>query len=130
MFPNATEDCVRLLKSMLQFDPCLRISTDNALNDPFFNPIKEQGYVSPPTGAENVSPNSEATDSSQASMLPHHVGEALNPDKEKIRESPLHLKHNVSCRHLTFLISLTLSSVFLTVYSRNLEICASKRSCD
>jgi serine/threonine protein kinase len=112
MFPNASEDCVRLLKSMLQFDPCLRISTDEALNDSFFNPIKEQGYVSlPGGGAENVSPNSEATDSSQASMLPH-VGEALNPDKEKIRESPLHLKHNVSSL-LLFCLSLLLLIVAL-----------------
>lgn len=83
---------------MLQFDPFERVSPEDALMDPYFNPIKEQGYV-PSTPEEHeqemkstFSPQSALTDSSSASSH----GESLNPEKEKVRESPLHLKHNVS----------------------------------
>lgn len=97
MFPNASEDCIRLLKSMLQFDPYARLTTEDAMNDPYFNVIKEQGYITTAVEEHDVkntfSPHSEGTDTSSSSNPPQ---EMLNPEKEKVQESPLHLKHNVS----------------------------------
>lgn len=82
---------------MLQFNPDARITTEEAMNDRYFNTIKEQGYVSTSVEEHEIknafSPHSEATDSSSSSLGPHDM---LNPEKEKVRESPLHLKHNVS----------------------------------
>jgi len=94
LFSNASEGALRLLKLMLQFDPLQRMSCEDAIGDHYFDPIKQQGYVNPIAAQEeqlstNVSP---ATDTSTASS--GHHGELLNPEREKVRESPLHLKHN------------------------------------
>jgi hypothetical protein len=90
---------------MLQFDPYARISAEDCVQDSYFNPIKEQGYINPsPTHEEehdemraNISPNSDATDVSSSSL---HRDGVLNPEREKVRESPLHLKHNVSITYI------------------------------
>jgi hypothetical protein len=96
---------------MLQFDPYARISAEDAVQDSYFTPIKEQGYINPsPTHEEeheemraNISPNSDATDVSSSSL---HRDGVLNPEREKVRESPLHLKHNVSIIYTVQLFSL------------------------
>jgi len=99
LFLTTSEGGIRLLKLMLQFDPYARISAEDAVQDSYFTPIKEQGYINPsPTHEEeheemraNISPNSDATDVSSSSL---HRDGVLNPEREKVRESPLHLKHN------------------------------------
>jgi len=98
LFPAISEGGIRLLKLMLQFDPYMRISAEDAVQDSYFTPIKEQGYVNAsPTHEDehemraNISPNSDVTDMSSSSI---HRDGVLNPEREKVRESPLHLKHN------------------------------------
>ena len=40
-YPGATEEAIDLLNKMLQFNPYLRISVDDALNHPFFTKVKK-----------------------------------------------------------------------------------------
>ena len=40
-YPGATEEAVDLLNKMLQFNPYLRITVDDALDHPFFTKVKK-----------------------------------------------------------------------------------------
>lgn len=99
-YPTASNDCLKLLSSFLQFNPSHRISTEDAMTQPFFDLIKSQGYVSNSKTASNscnmaVTPNSGSTDCSEQSIGSYCM-QPLNAEKEKIRESPLNIKYNVS----------------------------------
>ena len=98
-YPSASNDCVQLLSSLLNFNPALRITTEDALVHPFFDLIKSQGYVSNKAAttctATPMTINSGSTDCSDQSVGSYCM-QRLSVEKEKIRESPLNIKYNVS----------------------------------
>jgi serine/threonine protein kinase len=90
-FPRADLSALDLLECMLRFDPARRITAAQALEHPFFNEIKQKGYLN-----SYHNSNQHLSDSG-----PIPLSVALNPvpmnaDKEKIGESSENLKVNVS----------------------------------
>ncbi len=103
-----------LLMAMLRFNPEARITAEEALEHPYFNEIKQKGYI------HAYKANNQHLDDNGANITAT-VGadqstsglDALNPiplnaDLEKISESSENLKRNVSC--LDFFLSMALSS--------------------
>ncbi len=90
---------IDLLTRMLYFDPARRITPSEALQHPYFNEIKQKGYLTA------YQQHNQHTFGDHATPVPLSV--ALNPvpmnaDREKVGELPENLKVNVS-------FSLTLS---------------------
>ncbi len=45
IYPCASNNCLELLAAFLRFNSAVRITAADALMHPFFNRIKEQGYI-------------------------------------------------------------------------------------
>lgn len=123
MFPHASTNCLDLLTNLLQFHPDKRITATEAMQQPYFDNIKAQGYVSAQpnttqksssadsnstgggvsvkgTGSPNASsPSSGSTDNGRSSSFDHtHTADGTGPldaAKEKRNESPANIRKNV-----------------------------------
>lgn len=115
MYPSASDSCIELLLSFLQFDPDMRITPAEAITHPFFDGIKAQGYLNghkvdseKETGA-TVSPQSGSTDCDETDCLA-----PLNAEREKNREAPVNLRRNVRIFSL-FMCSMILQCSYFLV---------------
>lgn len=123
MFPHASANCLELLSNLLQFHPDKRITAIEAMQQPYFDNIKAQGYVSTQpnatpksisadsnstgggvsvkvAGSSNASsPSSGSTDKGRSSSFDHtHIADGTGPldaAKEKRNESPTNIRKNV-----------------------------------
>lgn len=79
LYPACNKEDLDMLSAFLQFNPSKRMDTELALGSKYFDRLRVLGYVSTsPGGPVDVCKT------------------PLSVDKEKVRESQLNLKHNVS----------------------------------
>ncbi len=90
-FPRMDPQCIDLITQMLQFDPSRRISASAALSHPFFNEIKQKGYLT--TYQQN---NQHTSDHGPVPLSVALNPVPMNADREKVGESAENLKINVS----------------------------------
>lgn len=93
LFPASDASAISLLKSLLQFNPELRITAAEAVEHPYFNEIKKKGYInSYRQHNAHFSSDSEGLSLSEkaaANPVP------LNANIEKVSESDEYLKQNI-----------------------------------
>lgn len=96
LYPMASEESLQLLRGFLQFDPERRINTEEALRHPYFEGIKSQGYINGNGEGNSSGPSSGATSEDPLDHPSAVCSQPLNVDREKVRESHLNLRYNVS----------------------------------
>ncbi|RYG65388.1 hypothetical protein EON64_12015 [archaeon] len=112
LYPGCDEDGLDLLRSLLQFNPNKRIECEVALEHPFFDRIKDQGYIpgykkrdeekdDERREQKNREEHSPAASSESSGSSRRGVRDAcpfpLSVEKERVRESQLNIKYNVRC---------------------------------
>lgn len=98
-----------MLRSMIQFNPSNRVTTLEALQHPFFDPIKQQGHVDTfrahLMSLQQQSKNRAArAGSSAGDVTPTLDPIPMNADIEKMGESEEHLKVNVIMHDIRYCV--------------------------
>jgi serine/threonine protein kinase len=98
MYPGSDDGALALMRAFLQFNPAQRLDAESALEDSFFDGIKAQGYVHNSrneTRSPSQTPESGSTTANSAGSR-DVCAHPLSVEKERVCESQLNLKYNVS----------------------------------
>lgn len=104
IYPAVSPQACEILDSLVQFDPAKRVPLNELMNNPFFDPIKAQGYVGNHTQSQNqtLSNNNNNTPLSPSSSYSLSPVVPFDIEKEKAKESSANIKMNFVEEILSF----------------------------